>query len=136
MYKLEPVVADGGELIIYGPQIREISFVHGRAIRRVGYHVRDYFLSQWEKFCDEPKLILAHSTNVRGVGSFEQGVEHPRISVTLATAIPEELCRAVNLGFRDPGRSIWTPGAGIRGAATLSLKMRDRSSTGAGVGTG
>jgi nickel-dependent lactate racemase len=105
MYKLEPVVADGGELIIYGPQIREISFVHGRAIRRVGYHVRDYFLSQWEKFCDEPKLILAHSTNVRGVGSFEQGVEHPRISVTLATAIPEELCRAVNLGFRDP-RSI------------------------------
>ena len=25
MYKLEPVVADGGELIIYAPQVREIS---------------------------------------------------------------------------------------------------------------
>ena len=105
MYKLEPVVADGGELIIYGPQIREISFVHGPAIRRVGYHVRDYFLGQWEKFRNEPKLILAHSTNVRGVGSFERGIERPRIAVTLATAIPEELCRAVNLGYTDP-RSI------------------------------
>ena len=105
MYKLEPVVADGGELIIYGPQIREISFVHGDAIRRIGYHVRDYFLGQWEKFRDEPKLILAHSTNVRGVGTFEGGIERPRIRVTLATAIPEELCRGVNLGYRDP-RSI------------------------------
>ena len=105
MYKLEPVVAEGGELIIYGPQIREISFVHGREIRRIGYHVRDYFLGQWEKFRNDPKLILAHSTNVRGVGSFEGGIERPRIGVTLATAIPEEVCRAVNLGYRDP-RSI------------------------------
>jgi nickel-dependent lactate racemase len=102
MYKLEPVVADGGELIIFGPQIREISFVHGAAIRRIGYHVRDYFLGQWERFHREPKLILAHSTNVRGVGSFEGGVERPRIAVTLATGIPEELCREVNLAYRDP----------------------------------
>ena len=29
MYKLEPVVADGGELIIYAPHIREISLTHG-----------------------------------------------------------------------------------------------------------
>ncbi len=102
MYKLEPVVADGGELIIYGPQIREISFVHGEAIRRIGYHVRDYFTGQWEKFRNEPKLILAHSTNVRGVGSYEGGVERPRIDVTLATGIPESICRSVNLGYRDP----------------------------------
>ena len=105
MYKLEPVVADGGELIIYGPQIREISFVHGDAIRRIGYHVRDFFLGQWERFRNEPKLILAHSTNVRGVGSFEGGIERPRIGVTLATGIPEEICRSVNLAYRDP-RSI------------------------------
>jgi lactate racemase len=102
MYKLEPVVADGGELVIYGPQIREISFVHGEAIRRIGYHVRDYFLGQWEKFRSEPKLILAHSTNVRGVGSFEGGIERPRIRVTLATGIPEDVCRSVNLGYADP----------------------------------
>jgi nickel-dependent lactate racemase len=105
MYKLEPVVADGGELIIYGPQIREISFVHGEKIRRIGYHVRDYFVKQWDRFRNEPKLILAHSTNVRGIGTFEEGIEHPRIAVTLATAIPEEVCRSVNLGYCDP-RSI------------------------------
>ncbi len=105
MYKLEPVVADGGELIIYGPQIREISFVHGEQIRRIGYHVRDYFVKQWDRFCNEPKLILAHSTNVRGIGTYEQGIERPRIAVTLATGIPEDVCRSVNLGYCDP-RSI------------------------------
>ena len=133
MYKLEPVVADGGELIIYGPQIREISFVHGRAIRRIGYHVRDYFLGQWEKFRNEPKLILAHSTNVRGVGSFEGGIERPRIGVTLSTAIPEEVCRAVNLGYRDP-RSIdlddWrrNPGRGdlvVENAGQILYRLRN-----------
>ncbi|MDZ7292598.1 MAG: lactate racemase domain-containing protein [candidate division KSB1 bacterium] len=101
MYKLEPVVADDGELIIYGPHIREISFVHGEIIKRIGYHVRDYFVKQWDRFRNEPKLILAHSTNVRGIGTFENGVEHPRIAVTLATSIPEEVCRSINLGYRD-----------------------------------
>ncbi len=115
MYKLEPVIADGGELIIYGPQVRAISFVHGEAIQRIGYHVRDYFVKQWDRFAPEPKLILAHSTNVRGIGTFEEGVESPRIAVTLATSIPEEICRSVNLGYRDP-RSIdvaaWKAGRG------------------------
>ena len=78
MYKLEPVVADGGELIIYAPHIREISETHGAIIRRIGYHVRDYFLGQWERFKDEPWGILAHSTHVRGVGTYENGVEKPR----------------------------------------------------------
>jgi len=105
MYKIEPVVADGGELIIYGPQIREVSFVHGERIGRVGYHVRDYFVKQWDRFCDEPKLILAHSTNVRGVGEFDESGERPRIAVTLATGIPEDVCRRINLGYQDP-RSI------------------------------
>jgi nickel-dependent lactate racemase len=105
MYKLEPVVADGGELIIYAPHIREISQTHGRLIERIGYHTRDYFLSQWERFKDEPWGILAHSTHVRGIGTFVNGVERPRIRVTLATQIPEAVCRAVNLGYRDP-RSI------------------------------
>jgi nickel-dependent lactate racemase len=105
MYKLEPVVADGGELIIYAPHVRDISATHGALIERVGYHVRDYFLGQWERFKDEPWGILAHSTHVRGVGTYEGGVEKPRIRVTLATQIPEAVCRRINLGYRDP-RSI------------------------------
>ncbi len=101
MYKLEPIVAEGGELIIYGPQIKNISFMHEQEIRRIGYHVIEYFTKQWERFSREPKLIMAHSTNVRGVGTFSNGIEYPRIQVTLATSIPEDVCRAVNLGFRD-----------------------------------
>ena len=102
MYKLEPVVADGGELIIYAPHIHEISVVHGQLIRQIGYHCRDYFLKQWDQFKHLPWGTLAHSTHVRGVGTFENGIERCRIRVTLATGIPEEICREINLGYRDP----------------------------------
>jgi len=102
MYKTEPVVADGGEVIIYAPQITEISRTHGELIRQVGYHVRDYFTRQWERFKDVPWAVLAHSTHVRGIGSYENGIERPRIQVTLATGIPAEVCAQINLGYRDP----------------------------------
>jgi nickel-dependent lactate racemase len=100
-YKLEPVVADGGELIIYAPHIHEISVVHGALIRQIGYHVRDYFLKQPGRFTHVPRGVLAHSTHVKGIGTFEEGVESPRIAVTLATGIGQAECRAVNLGYRD-----------------------------------
>jgi lactate racemase len=101
-YKLEPVVADGGEVIIYAPHIKEISVTHGDLIGEIGYHVRDYFLTQMERFRHIPRGVLAHSTHVKGAGTMVNGVEHPRISVTLATGIPEDECRKVNLGYRDP----------------------------------
>jgi nickel-dependent lactate racemase len=102
MYKLEQVVADGGRLIILAPQIRELSRTWGAELQRIGYHVRDYFLRQWERYRDVPWAVLAHSSHVKGLGSFEGGVEKPRIEVILATGIPEELCRRVNLGYLDP----------------------------------
>ncbi len=102
MYKLEPVLADGGELIIYAPHISEVCLSHGETIERVGYHCRDYFLKQWDRFKDYPWGVLAHSTHVYGLGQFENGVETPRARVTLATAIPPEKCRQINLGYRDP----------------------------------
>jgi hypothetical protein len=71
-------------------------------IKQIGYHVRDYFVKQWDQFKHIPWGVLAHSTHLRGVGTFEAGIEQPRIQVTLATGIPEEECRAVNLGYRDP----------------------------------
>ena len=102
MYKMEPVVADGGELIIYAPHLDEISYTHGKVIDEVGYHVRDYFVKQWGKFKGYPWGVLAHSTHLRGMGTYENGVEKPRVRVTLATGIPEARCRKVNLGYRDP----------------------------------
>lgn len=102
MYKLEPVVADGGELIIYAPHMHGISVTHGKLIEQVGYHVRDYFTSQWDKFKDFPWGVLAHSTHVRGGGTYIDGVEKPRVQVTLASGIPREVCERINLGYRDP----------------------------------
>jgi len=102
MYKLEPIVADGGELIIYAPHITEISYAHGDIIREIGYHIRDYFLADWDRFKAYPWGIVAHSTHVRGIGEMVNGVETPRVRVTLATGIAEDVCRQVNLGYRDP----------------------------------
>jgi hypothetical protein len=102
MYKLEPVVADDGELIIYAPHVREISITHGEHIRKVGYHCTPYFVQQWDKFKHFPWGTLAHSTHLRGIGTYKNGVENCRVRVTLATSIPREECEAVNLGYRDP----------------------------------
>jgi lactate racemase len=101
-YKTEPVVADGGEIIIVAPHLTEISATHGPVIERIGYHVLDYFVKQMDRFRGIPQGILAHSTHVKGLGIFENGIETPRIRVTLATGIREELCTRVNLGYRDP----------------------------------
>ena len=102
MYKLEPVVADGGELIIYAPHMKEISVTHGENIERIGYHVRDYFTKQWDRFKHIPWGVLAHSTHVRGTGTFDNGIEQPRVQVTVASQIPREVCERINLGYRDP----------------------------------
>ena len=104
MYKMEPAIADGGEVVVYAPHITEISYTHGRVIDQVGYHVRDYFVKQWDRFKEYPWGVLAHSTHLRGIGTYdaETGVERPRIQVTLATGIPRERCERVNLGYLDP----------------------------------
>jgi nickel-dependent lactate racemase len=103
MYKLDPVIADGGVLTIYAPHITEFSASHGDVLDRIGYHVLDYFLAQWERFRDEPRGVLAHSTHLRGSGSYDPvGGERSRITVTLATGISRERCEAAGLTWRDP----------------------------------
>ena len=69
-YKVEPVVADGGQVIIYAPHITQISAMHP-VIEQIGYHCRDYFLKQWDQFKDYHWGDLAHSTHLRGAGTFD-----------------------------------------------------------------
>jgi nickel-dependent lactate racemase len=109
MYKMEPVVADGGEVIIYAPHIDEVSYTHGRILDEVGYHCRDFFVKQWDKYKQYPWGVLAHSTHLRGLGSYdaETQIESPRVKVTLATGIPEERCQRIGLGYLDT--SIFNP---------------------------
>ncbi len=101
-YKLEPIVADGGEVIIYAPHISEVSVMHPHIVE-IGYHNRDYFLGQWERFRQVPWGDLAHSTHLRGQGTWDaEHGERNRVTVTLATGIPREVVEAVNLNYLDP----------------------------------
>ncbi|GAB3948249.1 lactate racemase domain-containing protein [Kribbella albertanoniae] len=101
-YKLEPVVADGGEVILYAPHVTQIAAMHPE-IEEIGYHCRDYFLGQWEKFRDVHWGVLAHSTHLRGAGTWDPATgEHLRVQVTLATGIPEHVVRRANLNYLDP----------------------------------
>jgi lactate racemase len=101
-YKLEPVVADGGEVILYAPHVTEISRMHPE-INDIGYHCRDYFLKQWDRFKHLHWGVLAHSTHLRGAGSYDdRRGERLRVTVTLATGIPEPVVGAANLSYLDP----------------------------------
>ena len=101
-YKVEPVVADGGQVVIYAPHISEIATTHP-AIAEIGYHCRDYFVEQWDRFERYAWGDLAPSTHLRGAGTYDPATgEHPRVTVTLATGIPEDVVRAVNLDYLDP----------------------------------
>jgi nickel-dependent lactate racemase len=106
MYKLEPVLADGGTLIIYAPHITEISYTHGKWLDKIGYHTRDYFLKRMDQFAAIPRGILAHSTHVKGIGTYIDGVEKPRANVILATGIGKNRCEKVNLGYMNPKKII------------------------------
>jgi nickel-dependent lactate racemase len=138
MYKMEPAVAEGGEVVIYAPHVTEVSHVHGKLIDEVGYHCKDYFLRQWDRFQDVPGGILAHSTHVKGLGSYDPatGVETPRIRVTLATGIPPERCERINLGYLDPARvdvEAWKKDPDtlvVPRAGEMLYRLRPSSSTG------
>ena len=134
MYKMEPVVADGGEVIVYAPHISEVSYTHGKLIDEIGYHCRDYFMKQWDKFKDFPGGVLAHSTHLKGLGRYDPntGVETPRIRVTLATGIPEQRCRRINLGYLDPAGIDPNDGKVTKRTASWLYKGRARCSTESG----
>lgn len=102
MYKVEPAIADGGEVIIYAPHVTEFAFSHPE-LEQIGYHCMPFFTEQWEEYGHFPGGLLAHSTHLRGQGTFtKEDGERCRITVTLATGISEERCRAMNLNYADP----------------------------------
>ncbi|HWM02000.1 MAG TPA: hypothetical protein VNP92_06635, partial [Actinophytocola sp.] len=70
----------------------------------IGYHCRDYFVKQWDRFSHVHWGVLAHSTHLRGAGTYDAttGEERLRANVTLATGIPEDICHPANLGYLDP----------------------------------
>jgi lactate racemase len=101
-YKVEPVVVEGGEVVLYAPHITQIAAMHPD-LPDLGYHCRDYFLAHWDRYRDYPRGELAHSTHLFGAGTYDatRG-ERQRARVTLATGISEEVVVRANLGYLDP----------------------------------
>ncbi len=101
VYKLEPVVATGGEVILYAPHLDTVSETHGEYIYEVGYHILPHFLQEWERYKHIPLLVLAHSTHVRGSGVMDGGVEKANMRVTLSSQVPPQDCARLSLGYLD-----------------------------------
>jgi len=121
MYKTEPVVEDGGEVVVHAPHLREVGRTHGDVLRRIGYHVRDYFLADWERYKRLPWSVVAHATHLKGSGTYAGGVETPRIRVTLATGLSQDECRALGLGYLDP-RAVAAGDVGGAGDGVLRVE--------------
>lgn len=102
MYKLEPVVETGGEVIIYAPHLDTVSRTHEKYIYKIGYHILPFYLNDWKNYRHIPLGVLAHSTHLRGSGVMENNIENPNVRVTLASKIPPEDCAHLNLGYIDP----------------------------------
>ena len=102
MYKLEPVIADGGEIVLFAPHIDSLSYTHGTVLQQIGYHGSTYYQQLWDRFKHFPWAILAHSAHVRGETTMTNGVEKARIRVTLASRVPRATCERLGLGYLDP----------------------------------
>jgi hypothetical protein len=98
---VEQIVKDGGEVIIYAPHIKGLSFAHGMLLEQIGYHVKDYFMKKWDNYKGYPLMVLAHSTLMKPDGRYEEGKEHPRITATLATGISPHTCKKINVNYLD-----------------------------------
>jgi hypothetical protein len=103
-YKIEPMVEEGGEVVVYAPHIKDISLTHASVINQVGFHIKDYFQAHMDIYTLFPRAVLAYSSLVKGAGSYLNGVETTRVRVVLSSAVPEEECRRLNLDYLDPGK--------------------------------
>lgn len=105
-YKLGGVIADGGELVIYAPHLKGISTTHGALIEKYGYAPLERVREMVEG-SDELRAnlcVAAHLAHVSYAGRLgADGQVEPRYRITLASGIPEEVCRRVKLGFAECG---------------------------------
>jgi len=102
-YKVEPVVADGGEVTLLAPRVDAVSRTFGPEIERVGYHSREWVLAHLGEFPDVRGSVLAHCTHARGTGSVARdGTDRPRVDLVLATGLDRATTDRLTVGWRDP----------------------------------
>jgi lactate racemase len=111
-YKLQKpgVLKKGAEVIIYAPHIK--CFHTNPDIEEdlfsLGYHCRDHICSLMKNAANISRNAASHLINVCGPGIFdpETRKEDLAFKVTLATSIPEDKCKKVGLGYRNPSTII------------------------------
>lgn len=103
-YKLQGIVEDGGDLILYAPHLNAVSASWGELIEQVGYHTLPYVQAHLSEYLDReiPLGVLAHVTHVTGVGAMVDGVERPRVRLHLASGLDRAMCEKLNLGYISP----------------------------------
>jgi hypothetical protein len=103
-YKLGAIIEPGGELIIYAPHLTQISITHGKLIEKYGYAPLEQVREMVEG-SDELRAnlcVAAHLAHVSYASAqTADGTFEPRFRITLASGVPEEVCRRVKLGFLD-----------------------------------
>jgi len=100
-YKTEPVVAEGGRIILYAPHITSIA-KHHPDVEKIGYHSMAYIRHHWGLLNGLEKSSLAHVTHVFGGGKMVNGVEVPYAERVFVTGIPEDTCRRINVRYENP----------------------------------
>lgn len=103
-YKLGSIIEEGGELIIYAPQLTQLSATHGHLIEKYGYapleQVREMVAGSDELRAN--LCVAAHLAHVSyGSARDAAGRLAPRYRITLASEVSEADCVRVNLGFLD-----------------------------------
>ena len=103
-YKLGGVIEEGGELIIFAPHLRSISETHGELIEKYGYapldRVREMVALSTE--LQSNLAVAAHLAHVSYAGHRDDtGRVIPRYRITMASALDEETCQRVRLGYMD-----------------------------------
>jgi nickel-dependent lactate racemase len=100
-YKLGAIIEHGGELVIYAPHLKGISTTHGRLIEKYGYapleQVREMVDGSDELSAN--LCVAAHLAHVSYGSRLADGKIAPRYRITLASAIPEDVCDRVKLGY-------------------------------------
>jgi predicted MPP superfamily phosphohydrolase len=106
-YKLGSIIEAGGELIIYAPQLKQLSATHGHLIEKYGYapleQVREMVAGSDELRAN--LCVAAHLAHVSyGSTRNATGELAPRYRIILASEVSEVDCLRVNLGFLDHRR--------------------------------
>ena len=107
-YKLQRpgVMAKGGEIILYAPHIKcfHSNKIINEQIISLGYHSKDKICNLIKSNNKISRNVAAHVINVAGPGVFDKKTNKEKLNfkVTLATGIPEEVCKSVGLGYRNP----------------------------------